>query len=97
MRKAQYQELFLFAAKAGSLEGYLFKRDKVEALENCIGNISEMYQEMPSGVREEVNPVFVPVLERALEYGKATLEAGLKEKLEQMLMAASAGMGADKA
>ena len=34
-----YEELFKFAAKAGSLEGYLYEREKVEPLEDWVSNI----------------------------------------------------------
>jgi len=92
MEKIQYQELFLFATKAGALEGYLFKRRKVEPLDNWINNISRMYRELPAAVKKEVNPVFVPVLKRILEYGEKVLESGLREKLEHMLRESSAGL-----
>ena len=91
MEKAQYQELFLFAAKAGALEGYLFRRRKVEPLDNWVDNIGRMYQELPAAARREVDPVLPPVLKRILEYREKVLESGLREKLEQMLAQASAG------
>lgn len=97
MEKAQYQELFLFAAKTGALEGYLFRKRKVEPLDNWIDNIGRMYQELSAEVRREVNPVLTPVLERILEYGQSVLESGLREKLEQMLLASSAGPETGKA
>jgi len=97
MEKAHYQELFLFAAKAGALEGYLFKRTKVEPLDNWIDNIGRMYQELPAAVRREVDPALIPVLKRILEYGQKVLESGLREKLEQMLMTSSAGLETGKA
>ena len=97
MEIEQYRELFLFAAKAGALEGYLFKRRKAEPLDNWVDNISRMYQGLPAAVRREVDPVFTPVLERILEYGERVLESGLKGKLEHMLLASSAGMETDKA
>ena len=81
MEKTQYQELFLFAAKAGALEGYLFRRRKVEPLDKWIDNIGRMYQELPAAVRGEVDPVLTPVLKRILEYGEKVLETGLREKL----------------
>ena len=87
-----HQEVFLFAAKAGALEGYLFRRRKVEPLDNWIGNISRMYHELSPEVKKEVAPVFVPVLERILKYGKRVLEPQLKGKLELLLQEASAGM-----
>jgi hypothetical protein len=37
---AEYEELFKFAAKAGALEGYLYKREKVESLDNWVSNIA---------------------------------------------------------
>ena len=91
MDKAEYRELFLFAAKAGALEGYLFKRRKVEPLTNWIDNTVKMYQDLPSAVKKEVDPVFAPVLTRILQYGGRVLEPGLREKVKQMLLEASAG------
>ena len=89
MKEGQYQELFLFAAKAGALEGYLFKRGEVEPLTNWIDNISRMYHALSPEVKREVDSVFTPVLNRILEYGERVLEPGLREKLEQMLLASS--------
>ena len=97
MEKTQYRELFLFAAKAGALEGYLFRRRKVEPLDNWIDNIGRMYQELPAPVRREVDPVLTPVLKRMLEYGGRVLESGLRGKLEQMLLTSSAGLETGKA
>lgn len=97
MEKEQYHELFLFAAKAGALEGYLFRRRKIEPLENWVGNIVRMHQELPAAVRKEVNPVLTPVLKKILEYGKSVLESGIREKLEQMLLTVSAGVETKKA
>ena len=90
MAKAEYQELFLFAAKAGSLEGYLFNRSEVEPLTNWIDNMVKMYHGLSPAVKKEVGPVFAPVLKRILEYGEKVLESGLREKVEQMLGEASA-------
>ena len=87
MSKAQHQELFIFAAKAGALEGYLYKRRRVESLASWVDNISRMYHELSPAVKEEVQPVFTPVLERMLKYGDRMLEPGLKEKLQQLLAA----------
>jgi len=90
MKQGEYQELFLFAAKAGALEGYLFKRRKVEPLTSWIDNISRMYHALSPAVKRQVTPVFTPVLNRILEYGERVLEPGLREKLEQLLLAARA-------
>jgi len=95
MKQGQYQELFLFAAKAGALEGYLFKRRKVEPLTSWIDNISRMYHTLPPEVKREVDPVLTPVLKRMLEYGEKVLEPGLREKLEHMLLASSGTRGVE--
>ena len=89
MNKEGYQELFLFASKAGALEGYLYRRRKVEPLANWIDNIGRLYRELSPAAKRQVAPVFTPVLERILKYGDKVLEAGLKEKLQQLLVAAS--------
>jgi len=90
MNKTQYEELFLFAAKAGALEGYLFKREEVERLDNWVDNIGKMYHALSPAVKREVDPVLTPVLQRILEHGGKVLEPGLREKLEQVLAASSA-------
>jgi hypothetical protein len=51
-----------------------------------------MYGELSPEVKKELNPDFVPVLKRILEYGKRVLEPELKGKLELLLREASAGM-----
>ena len=90
--KLQHQDVFLFAAKAGALEGYLFRRRKVEPLTNWIDNISRMYHDLSPEVKKELDPVLVSVLKRTLEYGKRVLEPELKGKLEQMLLQSSTGL-----
>lgn len=97
MKEVEYQELFLFAAKAGALEGHLFRRRKVEPLANWIDNIGKMYHDLSPAVKREIAPVLVTVLERILEYGKRVLESGLRGKLEQILLESSASLEAKKA
>jgi len=92
----EQQEAFLFAAKAGALEGYLFRRRKVEPLTNWIDNVTRMYHELSPEVKKELDPVLVPVLQRTLEYGEKVLEPELKGKLEQLLLESSAGLEAKK-
>ena len=87
----KFKEVFIFAAKAGSLEGYLFRRRKVEPLTNWIDNMDRMYHELSPEVRKEFALALVTVLKRTLEYGRRVLEPELKEKLEQLLSEASAG------
>lgn len=92
----EQQEVFLFAAKAGALEGYLFRRRKVEPLTSWIDNVTRMYHELSPEVKKELDPVLVPVLQRTLEYGEKVLEPELKGKLEQLLLESSAGLEAKK-
>jgi len=91
MSEEEYRELFLFAAKAGALEGYLFQRREVEPLASWIDNVGKMHRDLPPAVKKEVAPVLTPVLERILKYGAGVLEPGLKEKVEQILREASKG------
>ena len=88
MNRTQHRELFLFAAKVGALEGYLYRRRKPEPLDDWVNNISRMYHELSPVVKREVAPVLVPLLERTLKYGARALEPGLREKLQQLLVAA---------
>ena len=91
MSKEEYRELFLFGAKAGALEGYLYQRKEVEPLSNWIDNIDKMYRDLPPAVKKDVAPVLTPVLERILKSGAGVLEPALKEKVEQVLREASTG------
>jgi len=86
------QPVFLFAAKAGALEGYLFERKEVEPLTNWIDNIVHMFHDLSPEARKELAPVLVPILERTLKYGKDVLEPVLKEKLEQILQESLANL-----
>lgn len=90
--KLPTQEIFLLAAKAGSLEGYLYRRRKVEPLDNWVDNLTRMYANLSPEVKEEIAPVLLPVLKRALEWGNRVLEPELREKLVAMLNEASASL-----
>ncbi len=88
---SEYSEFFKFAAKAGSLEGYLFKRDKVDPLTNWVGNIVTMFESLPDTIKNDIKDDLQSVLQRALEYGDRSLEAELKEKLQKLLKAVQSG------
>ena len=77
--------LFLFASKAGSLEGYLYERAKTEPLTNWIDNIDNMYRGLSDSVKNEINEVYVLVLRKILQYGENVLDDLLKKKLKRML------------
>ncbi len=49
-----YREIFEFAASAGALEGYLFKKERVtpEEIDDWIHNLMKQHQRMPPDVRE---------------------------------------------
>ena len=85
----RYRKLFLFAAKAGALEGYLFGRGEVETLDDWVDNIVHMYRDLPPEMKKVVDPVLVPVLAKTLEYGKETMNTEFKSRLEQILQEAA--------
>lgn len=79
-----YEELFKFAAKAGSLEGYLYEREKVEPLEDWVSNIERMYTSLPDPVKEDVRNEFRNVLNRTLTYGERVLDRELRTRLNNL-------------
>lgn len=80
-----YGEFFKFAAKTGSLEGYLFQRDSIEPLTDWVSNIEKMYKGLPAIVRRDIEDEFREVLQRILKYGEKVLEPDLKARLGQLL------------
>ena len=84
-------ELFKFAAKAGSLEGYLFKRDYVEPMVNWVGNILEMYDKLPAATKKEIKPDLLIVLNRVLDYGSLTVPPDLKQKIQSLIDKVNSG------
>ncbi len=83
------RELFLFASKVGSLEGYLYERAKTEPLANWIDNIDIMYRRLPDIVKNEISEVYVIVLRKILQHGENVLDDLLKKKLKHMLSLAT--------
>lgn len=83
----EYEALFKFAAKAGSLEGYLYEREKVEPLDNWVSNIERMYASLPDNVKEDIRNEFSNVLRKILTYGGKVLEEGIITKLNNLLSA----------
>lgn len=81
----EYEVLFKFAAKAGSLEGYLYEREKVESLHNWVSNIEKMYASLPDNVKQDIRDEFRGVLERSLTYGEKVLEEEIRTKLNNLL------------
>ncbi len=90
---SQTSELFRFAAKSASLEGYLFKREKLEPLANWVGNIEGMYRNLAPEIKKEIKEDLEGVLQRALEYGDRSLSPELKGRLNQLLADVRGGGG----
>ena len=83
---SEYEELFKFAAKAGSLEGYLYERERLESLYGWVGNIEKMYINLPDAIKKDIRDPLKSVLTRSLKYGEKTLDKEIKERLEKLLL-----------
>ncbi|MFC1968375.1 hypothetical protein ACFLVX_03175 [Chloroflexota bacterium] len=80
----KYQELFKFAAKAGSLEGYMYQREKLEPLSNWVSNLDSMYRNLPDEVKEDIREEYNSILTKVLLYGEKVLEEEIRSKLNRM-------------
>ena len=83
----EYEELFKFAAKTGSLEGYLFEREDIEPLDNWVGNIERMYASLPDNIKEDIKTEFSGVLTKTLNYGEKVLGEEIRMRLNHLLSA----------
>jgi hypothetical protein len=80
----EYEALFKFAAKAGSLEGYLYERKTIEPLSNWVGNLETMYANLPEGVKAQIRDELSAILERTLNYGGTRLEEEIRKRLNNL-------------
>lgn len=80
----EYEALFRFAAKAGSLEGYLYERQKIEPLSNWVSNLETMYANLPDEVKAQIRNELSNVLARTLNYGGALLEEEIRTRLNNL-------------
>ncbi len=64
-----YKKVYDFAAKAGSLEGYVYPRETVEVsyLPKWSDNLVEQYRDLPPEVREEFQSLFDQTLGRTIQ------------------------------
>ena len=64
-----YKKVYDFAAKAGSLEGYVYPRKRVDVsyLPRWCDNLVEQYRELPPEVREEFQSLCDQTLGRAIQ------------------------------
>jgi len=80
----EYEALFKFAAKAGSLEGYLYEREKIEPLSNWVSNLETMYAKLQDEVKAHIRDELGNVLTRILDYGGALLEEEIQTRLTNL-------------
>lgn len=80
----EYEALFKFAAKAGSMEGYLYEREKIEPLSNWVSNLETMYANLPDEVKARIRDELGNVLARILQYGGAHLEEEIRTRLTSL-------------
>ena len=80
----EYEALFKFAAKAGSLEGYLYEREKIEPLSNWVSNLETMYANLPDEAKAQIRDELGNVLARILQYGGAHLEEEIRTRLTSL-------------
>jgi hypothetical protein len=83
----EYEEFFTFAAKVGSLEGYLYEREKVEPLDNWVSNMEKMYANLPDNVKKDIRSELGRVLTRTLTHGGKVLDDEIKSRLNNLLAA----------
>jgi len=64
-----YKKVYDFAAKAGSLEGYVYPREKVDVnyLPRWSDNLVEQYRGLPPEVREEFQSLCDQTLGRTIQ------------------------------
>jgi hypothetical protein len=79
-----YEALFKFAAKAGSLEGYLYERESIEPLSNWVSNLETMYANLPEEVKAQIRNELSTVLERTLNYGGERLDGEIRTRLNNL-------------
>jgi hypothetical protein len=86
---ALYRDLFNFSAKVGCLEGYLHERKEadISTLPNWVGNIEEMYRNLPEKVKKDFLEDYKQILEKILQSCEKPLKKddGVLTKLKRMI------------
>ena len=80
----EYEALFKFAAKAGALEGYLYEREKIEALSDWVSNLEAMHANLPDEVKRQIRNELGDVLSRTLTYGGTHVEEEIRTRLNTL-------------
>ena len=70
-----FMQLYEFAASAGALEGFVYRRPDVEAgtIERWVENLGKAYQSLPAEVLKEIQPSLDGTLGRAVNSVKRVL------------------------
>ena len=83
------KDLFNFSAKVGCLEGYLYERKDadISTLPNWVGNIENMYRDLPAEVKGDFLEDYRNILEKILQSSEKILkkEDGVLTKLTNMI------------
>ncbi|MBP1740214.1 MAG: hypothetical protein H6Q48_2507 [Deltaproteobacteria bacterium] len=84
-----FTQLYEFAASAGALEGFVYRRPDVEAgtIEKWVENLGKAYQLLPAEVLKEIQPSLDGTLGRAVNSVKRVLgeEHPLVRELKTMV------------
>ena len=84
-----FMQLYEFAASAGALEGFVYRRPDVEAgtIDKWVENLGEAYQRLPAEVLKEIQPSLDGTLGRAVNSVRNVLgeEHTLVQKLKSMV------------
>lgn len=86
-----FAQIYEFAASAGALEGYVYRREDVDmmALANWIGNLKTAYGLLPEGALREVQSSIDQTLGRA--WKSLALGLGRDHELAQTVRSMIAG------
>ena len=73
-----YTKIYEFAASAGALEGYVYRKEKLDmdALPKWVDNLVAAYQHLPSEVRDEFQPSLDRNIGRAIRSLVSMLDEG---------------------
>jgi hypothetical protein len=87
--------LFDLAARLGSLEGYLYAREKVETsyLPNWLHHIEKAYALLPEEIRSEIRPDYLALLHKAHHLLRDTYGSEDLNSKKLALMIASTARG----
>jgi hypothetical protein len=85
-----YSKIYEFAASAGALEGYVYRKDKLdmEAVTNWVENLVAAYNHLPSEVLDEFQSSIDQTIGRAIRSlsSASALEHEILRKLKSMVV-----------